>query len=82
MQQTRLQIYIVWFQLSTEKSQNNIVGLPGGFAVRRNEFAEGKHMLRSCMSIRYRLVGRNFMVFSMFFIGFTLTFARCLRDQG
>ena len=39
-------------------------------------------MLRSCMSIRSRLVGGNFMVFSVFFIDFTLAFARCLHDQG
>ena len=39
-------------------------------------------MLRSCMSIRNRLGGGNIMVFSVFFIGFTVAFARCLHDQG
>ena len=39
-------------------------------------------MLRSCMSIRSRLVGGNFMVFSMFFMGFTSAFARCFHDLG
>ena len=42
---------------------------------------KGLHMLRSCMSIRSRLVGGNFMVFSVFFIVFT-AFARCLHDKG
>ena len=34
------------------------------------------------MSIRSRLLGGNFMVFSVFFIVFTVAFARCLHDKG
>ena len=65
-----------------------MLGLPGGFAVSRNEFARRVTYVKIMyvhpqpFSLTKEDVGGNFMVFSVFFIGFTLAFARCLHDKG
>ena len=67
---------------STYSSWLHHVGFPGGVCRESEWVCKGLHMLRSCMSIRSRLLGGNFMVFSVFFIVFTVAFARCLHDKG